>query len=770
MQKTNPLGQFTRGMESFTHLAHMFGAGLRRQLLLCFLAGLLVASWSIWVELRPEQVGLLVAAVGYDFAASVVPDHVGTATLPSGEQARVSSLVAANLYADALDGRPGGFVLRQWLWRSLFVGLVIFPLLLVGLTRYGRKLREGLLLRGSYLKDTTTWAYRWAPTLNKLAVGGVAAVGLGLAMLGLKIGWAELWELPSYGFIALANAVPSFAELASPSWDGATIWVTHGVHRGLVRPAEAMLLLQHLSLGGILGAFGFGAAMGGASVAAVFHYRKPRDTGELELGGLRFPRKREVNHFLISGTTGAGKSVAATHLLDQIRARGQRAIIYDTKGEFVSQYYRPDRDVILNPFDARSCCWTPWADARKPADYLALGKSLFPEGSSHDKFWQVAGASLFAALSQQALVRGYATNSQLARMLTESTLDEVKEAIEGTAGQRFMDDAAGAMPTNLLATLSAHLEAFRFLPDVAEGQTAFSIKDFIERDEDRWLFVVMRAEDEGAIRPLVSLWYDVAINAALSLPCIDTRQPEAQQRRIWAFLDELARLQKLPALEGGLREGRAKGLAFVLGLQSIGDVRAAYGRDKAEAMLGQPQTRLVLRTPEPDTAAWLERNLGRAERSVSQESQSMGASAERDGVSIQRQTKDEAIVLAGEIQKLPDLTGYLSLPTGPVYKVRYEWTTRPHSVPGFVAKDALDVAQRQAPVQSSALSEVSVLGAEGAELAAVPLPEGSWGEPMGNQDGEEAENDDPDPGNEEGPHSPVVSSTGNDLLGFLTRE
>ena len=271
-------------------------------------------------------------------------------------------------------------------------------------------------------------------------------------------------------------------------------------------------------------------------------------------------------------------------------------------------------------------------------------------------------------------------------MLTYASLVDVKEAIRGTPGERFLDDNAGAMPTNLLATLTAHLEAFAYLPEPPTGSEGFSIKDFIKEDADRWLFIMMRADDEAAIRPLISMWYDLAINAVLALPAEAADTPTPKRRRIWAVLDELARLQRLPALEGGLREGRAKGLACILGLQSMGDVRAAYGRDKAEALLGQPQTRLILRTVEPDTAGWLERLLGKAEMLKTQESQSMGGDAQRDGVSIQRQIRSESVVLASEIQNLPDLQGYMKLPTGPIYKVAYGTTARKRRAEGFVPR------------------------------------------------------------------------------------
>ncbi|MCC4791384.1 type IV secretion system DNA-binding domain-containing protein, partial [Vibrio splendidus] len=50
-----------------------------------------------------------------------------------------------------------------------------------------------------------------------------------------------------------------------------------------------------------------------------------------------FKREFEVQHMLIDGTTGAGKSVMLRKLLRWIRKRGDKAIIYDKGCTFTSK-------------------------------------------------------------------------------------------------------------------------------------------------------------------------------------------------------------------------------------------------------------------------------------------------------------------------------------------------------------------------------------------------------------------------------------------------
>ena len=55
---------------------------------------------------------------------------------------------------------------------------------------------------------------------------------------------------------------------------------------------------------------------------------------------LRVRARDECQHFSIMGDTGSGKSVLITQLLDQVRERGEPAVIYDPATEFIPRYYR----------------------------------------------------------------------------------------------------------------------------------------------------------------------------------------------------------------------------------------------------------------------------------------------------------------------------------------------------------------------------------------------------------------------------------------------
>ena len=69
---------------------------------------------------------------------------------------------------------------------------------------------------------------------------------------------------------------------------------------------------------------------------------------------VRIRAGEECGHFLLMRDTGTGKSVLIQQLLDQVRARGEAAIIYDSALEFVRRYYDPSRGPRGLSTDART--------------------------------------------------------------------------------------------------------------------------------------------------------------------------------------------------------------------------------------------------------------------------------------------------------------------------------------------------------------------------------------------------------------------------------
>src|SRR3546814_17857986 len=71
------------------------------------------------------------------------------------------------------------------------------------------------------------------------------------------------------------------------------------------------------------------------------------------IGGINVPHAFETEHVLICGAPGTGKTNMIVKMLEGIRAKGKRAIVYDTAGTFVEKFYREGKDILLTPLDER---------------------------------------------------------------------------------------------------------------------------------------------------------------------------------------------------------------------------------------------------------------------------------------------------------------------------------------------------------------------------------------------------------------------------------
>jgi len=376
-------------------------------------------------------------------------------------------------------------------------------------------------------------------------------------------------------------------------------------------------------------------------------FKPPAD--QITIGGIPIDREVEPQHLLAVGGPGTGKSVLVEAVLDTVRVRGQRAVVYDSTGEFVSHYYRPDRDIILSPIDSRSALWSPWSEGTDPYSYQNLAQALIPDGQGENQFWSQAARAIFRAV--------IASTTDLSSLL-DLVFGADQELLLACLQAQGLAGLAG--PSQMLASsrgeAATYLQPLAYLPD--PGGHPFSIRDWVKNESaDSWLFVSSRADVHHSIRPLLSMWLGLAVQAAMSLP-------PSRDRRIWMALDELPTLQKLPSLDLALAGGRKYGLAAILGVQSVAQIRDTYGRDAAAALLSHPSTRLTLRVGDSETATYLSQSIGdrHTVRKVASESTGGG------GSSVGEQHAIEASVLPSEILSLPNLIGYLRVANDPIIK------------------------------------------------------------------------------------------------------
>ena len=398
------------------------------------------------------------------------------------------------------------------------------------------------------------------------------------------------------------------------------------------------------------------------------------------IAGIPYPERTETQHTIVSGTTGSGKTVLISDLVSQIRARGERCVLYDKMGSYTRAFFDRDRDVLMNPLDARAPRWSPFFEARDPRDFDMMAAALIPQQKDTvDPFWVTAARQLFSNGAGVFWKQGLTDNKVLVDHLLKTELTALAEAMAGTVAQSIVDPENPKTALSVRAMLTANVSALELLPDTGKP---FSIRDWIS-DEERggFLFLTSRGDQHASLRGLISTWLEIAVNAMLSLAQDDGR-------RIWVILDELPTLHQVPSLQPGLAESRQFGGCFVLGVQVASALRDLYGRNGAETISGLCGTRVVLAAPDRDTAQWSADSLGRSEVEEVAEGYSYGANTIRDGVSLTPRRELRALALPSEIMRLANLEGYLKFPGPfPVASIRLKYVARPAAAERFVPRE-----------------------------------------------------------------------------------
>ncbi len=376
-----------------------------------------------------------------------------------------------------------------------------------------------------------------------------------------------------------------------------------------------------------------------------------------------FKQNFEVQHILLDGTTGAGKSVALRKLLRWVRARGDKAIIYDKGCTFVSKFYNPNTDVILNAFDERSAYWDIWCDAKEASDFENMAAALIPMHGDGDPFWVQSARTIFTSTGYRMVDESNRTTERLLELMLTSELESLNEYLKGTESASLVSDKIQKTAISIKSVLAAYIKSLRFLEGLDQKddqgnlvRRRFSIRDWVKDDEQKgFLFLSSNAKQHASQRPLISMWLSIASTAILE-------QQENPDRRIWVIMDEAPSLHKLPELGETISEVRKFGGCYAIGIQSYAQLKKVYGTNPAQEMFDLLNTRFFFRSPSHEMAKISSQDLGEQEIDISKENYSYGAHAMRDGISLGHDTKTRLAVTASEIMQLDDLQCWMRIP------------------------------------------------------------------------------------------------------------
>lgn len=380
---------------------------------------------------------------------------------------------------------------------------------------------------------------------------------------------------------------------------------------------------------------------------------------DFSLSGLHFPAFSEFQNFALHGTVGTGKSTAINEFLLQCRARGDRVIIYDKGCNFVKNFYRQDRDILLNPTDKRCAAWSLWDECQTTADFENFATTLIPDSGHGDPFWLLSARHLFTGTARRMAQQGDRSIANLLKKLLAISLAELREYLKDTDAANLVEGSIEKTAMTIRTVLTSYVRALRYLQGLdEEGKRPFNLRDWIATEDlngdNSWIFITSDGRNHNALKPLITAWLYLAMVNILGLSA-------SRERHIWLIPDELPSLHKLPILPEFCAEARKFGACTFIPIQNFPQLREIYGKDFADAIWDLLNSRMFFRSPSSTVAEWVAKEIGEKRLLKFKEQYSYGIDIIRDGVGFSHDEVRELLVSYSDVQNLDDLECYVTL-------------------------------------------------------------------------------------------------------------
>lgn len=316
-------------------------------------------------------------------------------------------------------------------------------------------------------------------------------------------------------------------------------------------------------------------------------------------------------NILLLGGAGSGKTNAMNLMVGQARdwhgkqpSRGV-CLIFDTKGDYLNHpgFYRPGDIIIANDLvnRHRSAVWNLFldvlADGDDPRNYESNAREIAAEyfrdrGSQTQPFFAKAARDIFASTLIYFIRRrrdnpadwsDKLNNRFLTRFLLHYDAAQLMEFFgiyPDLQGLRsYVGDGTSNQALGVMAELRSMLyECFQgaFAQQARDPGQEFSIRLSVRNKRDHAIFILYDMQIGEILAPVYRLLIDLALKEALS---------GQSNGRVHLFLDEMKLAPHLQHLEDTLNYARSKHVSVVAGLQSISQIRSAYGADAGQNIL-----------------------------------------------------------------------------------------------------------------------------------------------------------------------------------------
>ena len=357
--------------------------------------------------------------------------------------------------------------------------------------------------------------------------------------------------------------------------------------------------------------------------------------------GVRLTMGRECGGFFFTASAGGGKTVAMKPLIFQALERGDKALIFDNKGEITEEIGKPkdgspggvvDKFCLMAPWDRRSAAWDIAADCTNEQMAMEIAKRFIKDGK--DPMWSNAAQMIFVAFLKKLMVEkpGQWGFQDLADTLGYSNA-QVKDIVKKYMpfALDLVEDAESKTTQSIMINMKSFMFDIIMLAKAWKDgkdkngkvvpRKRVSFRRFVLEEDYVHRTIVLQGN--GAFASMVKSLFG-GIFQTLSATMNSAECPHSKTRKIWLFLDEFPQLGKLEGFGAFLEVGRSKGFRVAIGAQDQSQFILHYSKEEANTFLSILKTWVIGKFPMGETAEWISNTIGTRRVQAPQQSMSIG--------------------------------------------------------------------------------------------------------------------------------------------------
>lgn len=326
-------------------------------------------------------------------------------------------------------------------------------------------------------------------------------------------------------------------------------------------------------------------------------------------------------HILLLGSIGTGKTNAIFQIVDQLRQHltpEDVMLIFDTKGDFYEEFYRPGDIVISNDKHATGPAgldfWNIFCEFGEgesvEENIFEITRTLFYEKIErfHQPFFPNAAKDLFSAILLHFHRRGephQLSNAHLRAFLDQTLSAELRSILASHDDLRAMTSyiADDRSPQ----TQGVFSELQQMTREILMGnfrrEGTLSVRKAVRDKGAKAIFVSYDLGIGNILTPIYRLLLDLALKEALSR--------KKSEGNVWFIVDEFRLIPSLQHVDDGVNFGRSLGAKFIVGIQNIEQVFHAYGEPLARSILSAFTTTIAFRANDVTTRNYIQQHFGR---------------------------------------------------------------------------------------------------------------------------------------------------------------